>query len=63
MVNDNRVFNLFSWSTKGDPIKKIKKKRREIISAYPIALDGYNKYFDIAVKGVKHCYYTVKVKI
>ena len=56
MVDDNKVFKSFGWSTKGDPIKKGKRDAfdNEVISAYPISLDGYNKYFDIAVKGVKH---------
>ena len=26
MVNDNKVFKSFSWSTKGDPIKKGKRE-------------------------------------
>ena len=58
MVNDNKIFKSFSWSTKGDPIKKGKREAfdSEVISAYPIALDGYNKYFDISVKGVNTYY-------
>jgi|TARA_B100001540_G_scaffold170011_1_gene150237 UDP-galactopyranose mutase len=65
MVNDNKIFKSFSWSTKGDPIKKGKREAfdSEVISAYPIALDGYNKYFDISVKGVKHLLLNTTVKI
>ena len=56
MVNDNKVFTSFGWSTKGDPIKKGKRDAfdtPDVFSAYPIAIDGYNSYFDIATKGSK----------
>lgn len=56
MVDDNKVFTSFGWTTKGDPIKKGKRDAfdsPDIFSAYPIALDGYNAYFDIATKGSK----------
>ena len=52
MVEDNTVFKSFKWTTKGDPIKKGKRKGHDdgVISAYPFAKDGYNSYFDIATK-------------
>jgi UDP-galactopyranose mutase len=56
MVDDNKVFTSFGWSTKGDPIKSGKRDAfdsPDVFSAYPIALDGYNSYFDIATKGSK----------
>jgi len=55
MVNDNKVFKSFAWSTKGDPIKKGRRDAfdKEAISAYPISLNGYNDYFDIATKNCK----------
>ena len=61
MVEDNKVFKSFSWSTKGDPIKKGRREAfdKEAISAYPIALNGYNDYFDIAVKNCKVLFNTI----
>ena len=55
MVDDNKVL-LFGWTTKGDPIKKGKRDAfdsPDVFSAYPIAKDGYNAYFDIATKNAK----------
>ena len=65
MVNDNKVFTNFGWSTKGDPIKKGKRKAfdLEAYSAYPIKLNGYNDYFDLATKHTKVLFNTVaKIK-
>jgi len=61
MVDDNKVFKSFGWSTKGDPIKKGKRDAfdKEAISAYPKALNGYNDYFDIATKNCKVLFNTV----
>lgn len=57
MVDDNKIFKSFGWTTKGDPIKKGKNRNAfdspDIYSAYPISLDGYNKYFEIATKNAK----------
>lgn len=55
MVNDNKVFKTFKWTTKGDPIAKGKRAAFDdgVFSCYPIALNGYNDYFDLAVKDAK----------
>jgi UDP-galactopyranose mutase len=46
-VNDNREIDTFNWSPKGTPIKKDSSHGwSEAISAYPIALNGYNDFFD-----------------
>jgi UDP-galactopyranose mutase len=43
----------FSWSPKGVALKSGPRAAWDTaISAYPIALDGYNKYFDFATQGV-----------
>ena len=54
-VKDNKVFKSFGWSTKGEPIKKGKRDAfdKSAFSAYPIAKNGYNDYFDIATKDAK----------
>ncbi len=65
MVDDNKIFTTFGWSTKGDPIKKGKRKAfdLEAYSAYPIKLNGYNDYFELATKHSKVLFNTVaKVK-
>lgn len=55
MVEDNKVFTSFGFSTKGDPIKKGKRKAFDLegYSAYPIKLNGYNDYFELSTKHVK----------
>ena len=55
MVEDNSIFKSFKWTTKGDPIKKGKRKGHDdgVISAYPYDQNGYNKYFEIASKDIK----------
>ena len=46
-IDDNSVISDFSWSPKGVAIKKGPRAGWDTaISAYPIANDGYNKYFD-----------------
>ena len=46
-IDDNRKIDTFNWSPKGTPIKRDQTHAwSEAISAYPIALDGYNKFFD-----------------
>ena len=61
MVEDNKIFKSFGWSTKGDPIKQGKRDAfdKSAISAYPIAHNGYNDYFDIATKDAKILFNTV----
>lgn len=47
MLDDNKEIDTFNWSPKGTPLKKDQTHAwSEAISAYPIAYDGYNKYFD-----------------
>jgi UDP-galactopyranose mutase len=53
-VVDNKLIDDFGWSPKGATLKKGPRAAWDIaISAYPIALDGYNQYFDIATKDTK----------
>ncbi len=47
LVDSNRDIDTFNWSPKGVTIKSGRKEAWEgVISAYPKALDGYNKFFD-----------------
>jgi UDP-galactopyranose mutase len=49
MIDDNRVIDDFSWSPKGVAIKRGPREGWDTaISAYPIASDGYNLFFDSA---------------
>lgn len=44
---DNKEIDTFNWSPKGTPIKQDDSHAwSEAISAYPVALDGYNSFFD-----------------
>jgi len=46
-LDDNREIDTFNWSPKGTPIKKDNSHAwSEAISSYPIALNGYNDFFD-----------------
>lgn len=46
-LDDNKQIDTFNWSPKGTPIKKDSSHAwSEAISAYPIALNGYNDFFD-----------------
>ncbi len=46
-LDDNRNIDTFNWSAKGTPIKKDDSHAwSEAISAYPVALNGYNDFFD-----------------
>jgi UDP-galactopyranose mutase len=46
-LDDNRMIDTFNWSAKGTPIKTDNSHAwSEAISAYPIALNGYNDFFD-----------------
>jgi UDP-galactopyranose mutase len=54
MIDDNRLIDDFTWSPKGVSIKEGPRACWDTaISAYPIALDGYNGYFPIATEGVE----------
>ena len=53
MVDDNRRIDTFSWSPKGATIASGPRAAwTEAFSAYPVAPDGYNRYFDVATEGV-----------
>jgi UDP-galactopyranose mutase len=46
-LKDNREIDTFNWSPKGTPIKQDNSYAwSEAISAYPLALNGYNDFFD-----------------
>lgn len=65
-VDDCSEIDTFSWSPKGATIKSLKDKKAawsEAISAYPIAKDGYNSFFENSVKNIKVFFNTtVKLK-
>jgi len=48
LVDDNKKIDTFGWSPKGVTIKKGSRAAWDTaISAYPIAHDGYDKFFDV----------------
>lgn len=50
-IEDNKEIDDFGWSPKGATIKRGSRSAwDQSISAYPIAKDGYNAYFDIATQ-------------
>jgi len=50
-IDDNKLIDDFSWSPKGVAIKKGPREGWDTaISAYPLAIDGYNKFFDSALE-------------
>jgi UDP-galactopyranose mutase len=52
MVDDNRQIDTFNWSPKGAAIKSGSKAAwNEALSAYPLAANGYDDYFDISTNG------------
>lgn len=54
MVDDNKEIDYFSWSPKGATLADGPKAAwGTALSAYPVALDGYNAYFDIATANAK----------
>ena len=54
LLDDNKAIDTFNWSPKGVALKEGPKVAWDTaLSAYPIAPDGYNKYFDIATAGAK----------
>lgn len=53
LVEDNKVIDDFGWSPKGVTLKEGPRECwDDAISAYPIAADGYNQYFDLATENV-----------
>ena len=53
-LEDLRSIDTFSWSPKGVALKEGSSAAWEgVYSGYPYADDGYNKYFDFAVKDTK----------
>lgn len=53
-VKSNAEIDTFKWSPKGTTLKSGPRAAWDSsISAYPIAQDGYNSYFDLAVAGSK----------
>ena len=51
LVEDNKVIDDFGWSPKGVTLKEGPRECwDDAISAYPIAADGYNQYFDLATE-------------
>ncbi len=58
MIDDNREIDDFSWSPKGVAIKHGPREGWDTaISAYPKAIDGYNKFFDTARQKCDHIYH------
>jgi UDP-galactopyranose mutase len=54
MLDDNSLIDEFGWSPKGATIKQGPRAAwDQSISAYPIASNGYDDYFDISTRNVK----------
>jgi len=54
MIDDNRLIDDFTWSPKGVTIKQGPRECWDTaISAYPVAINGYDDYFGYATAGVK----------
>jgi len=54
LVDDNNLIDTFTWSPKGVTLKEGPRAAWDIaLSAYPLASDGYNHYFDVATEGAK----------
>lgn len=54
LVDDNRRIDTFTWSPKGVAVKEGPRAAWDnAISAYPYALDGYNRFFDVATAETK----------
>ncbi len=53
-VDDNKKIDTFNWSPKGVALKDGPRAAWDsAISAYPIASNGYNDYFDFSTKNAK----------
>jgi UDP-galactopyranose mutase len=54
MIDDNRHFDIFKWSAKDRPIESGSREAyKGSFIGYPIAPDGYNRYFDAMLDGVE----------
>ncbi|MBF0140281.1 MAG: NAD(P)-binding protein [Magnetococcales bacterium] len=54
MIDDNRTIDDFSWSPKGVALKEgVREAWDTAISAYPIAVNGYDNYFELSVQGTR----------
>ena len=52
-VRNNNEIDDFCWSPKGTSLKTRSRAAWDTaISAYPLAVDGYNQFFDIACEGI-----------
>jgi UDP-galactopyranose mutase len=52
LLDDNKEIDTFTWSPKGVALKQGPRAAWDTaLSAYPIAPDGYNKYFDVSTAG------------
>ena len=52
MIDDNRVFDIFKWSAKDRPIEAgTREAYKGSYIGYPVAVDGYNGYFERMVDG------------
>ena len=53
-VRNNNEIDDFCWSPKGTSLKTGSRAAWDTaISAYPLAVDGYNQFFYIACEGIK----------
>ena len=56
-VEDNAIFEDFSWSVKGSPIQRgsrvVELTKGKPEHAYPVEETGYNRFFDYCVKDAK----------
>ena len=54
MIDDNKVFDIFKWSAKDNPIEKgTREAYKGAYLGYPISKDGYNAYFAKMTEGVE----------
>lgn len=54
MINSNKELDTFNWSAKDNPIDSGSKEcYKGSIIGYPIAIGGYNSYFEKTIKGAK----------
>jgi len=54
MIDDNRIFDIFKWSAKDEPIANgTKEAYKGSYIGYPVNLHGYNPYFDKMTEDVE----------
>ena len=54
MIEDNRIFDIFKWSAKDNPIERgTREAYKGSYIGYPVPADAYNGYFDAMVEGVE----------